>query len=220
MKRSIIDVFLLAQNRLLREALGKILQKKHDVRIVGASAFSAEVLKEIATASPQVLLFDSMSVALSGYEFIAEVRQALPEMKVVMIGMGHDREGFFRCVRAGVSGYVLEEASAVEVALAVRAVTDNEAVCPPGLCLALFEYLARQSSQLPSFHIKRQLGLTSREQQLVQMIGRGLTNKEIAARLNLAEQTVRNHVHRMLRKLSASDRLEVVERCRSEGLAV
>ena len=74
--------------------------------------------------------------------------------------------------------------------------------------------------QVPSFHVKVSLGLTNREQQLVLLIGRGMTNKEIASQLCLAEQTVRNHVHRMLRKVGANDRLAVVEMCRMHGLPV
>ena len=73
---------------------------------------------------------------------------------------------------------------------------------------------------MPNFHVRTKLGLTNREQQLVGLISRGLTNKQIAAELGLAEQTVRNHVHRMLRKLGASHRLAMVDICRMEGAAV
>lgn len=73
---------------------------------------------------------------------------------------------------------------------------------------------------MPSFHARQRLGLTNREQQLVGLISQGFSNKEIANHLQLAEQTVRNHVHRMLRKLGASHRLEVVDICRTEGIPV
>jgi DNA-binding NarL/FixJ family response regulator len=102
----------------------------------------------------------------------------------------------------------------------VRAVANGEAACPAQLGASLFRYVARQSDHVPSFQVKVRLGLTSREQQLVGLIGRGLTNKEIAGQLQLAEQTVRNHVHRMLRKVGANDRLAVVEVCRMQGLPV
>jgi len=97
-------------------------------------------------------------------------------------------------------------------------VTEGEAVCPPSLCLDLFDYVCQQSRLLPNFRVKQQLGLTRREQQLVEMIGRGLTNKEIAQQLNVAEQTIKNHVHRMLRKVGVNDRLAVVDLCRTQGL--
>jgi len=99
-------------------------------------------------------------------------------------------------------------------------VANGEAACPPHLCAALFRYLARQSNQVPNLNVKLGLGLTHREQQLVLLISQGMTNKEIASQLQLAEQTVRNHVHRMLRKVGASDRLAVVELCRLQGMPV
>jgi len=213
-----VNVFILAENRLLREALTRILSKKSDIRVVGASAFSPQVVEQITTAVPDVLLSDSAAVALSELRLVQEVRAVVPGLKVVMIGMDADREIFLRAVRDGVVGYVLKDASAMEIAAAVRCVASSEAVCPPQLCLVLFEQMAQQA-QIPSFHIKSGLGLTRREQQLVQMIGRGLTNKEIATQLNLSEQTVKNHVHRMLRKVGATDRLGVVERCRTHGLS-
>jgi DNA-binding NarL/FixJ family response regulator len=213
-----LDVFLLAQNRLLREALSRLLGKKAGIRVVGSSPFEGEVLESIRVTQPEILLFDSMSLSLSGAGFVGLVHRDLPAVKVLMIGMPADRDIFLRSVRDGAVGYVLENASALEIVAAIRSVSNNEAVCPAKLCAALFDQVARQSTAVATFHIKQQLGLTTRQQQLVQMIGRGLTNKEIASQLNLAEQTVRNHVHRMLRKLGATDRLQVADLCRSEGL--
>src|SRR5437660_6628664 len=180
-----ISVFILAENRLLREALTRLLNKKTDIRVVGASAFSPQVVGQVAAAAPEVLLSDSAAVGLSDLQLIPEVRTAVPGLKVVMVGMEANRETFLRAVRDGVVGYVLKDASAMEVAAAVRSVAVEEAVCPPVLCLALFEYFAQQNRSLPNFQIKQQLGLTRREQQLVEMIGRGLTNKEIAQELNV-----------------------------------
>jgi DNA-binding NarL/FixJ family response regulator len=214
-----VQVFILAENRLLREALTRILSKKSDIHVVGASAFSPDVVAQISGAGPDVLLSDSAAVALSELRLVSEVRAAVPGLKVVMIGMESDQEIFLRAVRDGVVGFVLKDASAMEVAAAVRSVANHEAVCPPSLCMALFERVANQnqSAHPTSFVMRHSLGLTRREQQLVQMIGRGLTNKEIASQLNLSEQTVKNHVHRMLRKLGASDRLGAVEICRAPG---
>jgi DNA-binding NarL/FixJ family response regulator len=212
-----IQTFILAENRLLREALTRILSKKSDIRVVGASAFSPQIVEVISSSGPDILLSDSAAVALSDLRLVSEVRSAIPGLKVIMIGMEAERETFLRAVRQGAVGYVLKDASAMEIAAAVRAAAHDEAVCPPGLCLTLFEHVAAQDSQVPIFQIKQSLGLTRREQQLLQMISRGLTNKEIALQLNLSEQTVKNHVHRMLRKLGASDRLAAVELCRLQG---
>jgi DNA-binding NarL/FixJ family response regulator len=212
-----IDVFLLAENRLLREALTRIFSKKSDVRVVGSAAFCPEVADQIVEADPHVLVFDSMPLALSDLGVIPELRRLLPQLKVLMIGMERDRDLFLRSIQEGAAGYVLKDASALEVAHAVRAVFNDEAVCPPDLCMTLFQYVSRLPRLLPNYQARAQLGLTRREQQLVKMIGEGLTNKEIAQALNVAEQTVKNHVHRMFRKVGATDRLAVVELCRSQG---
>jgi two-component system, NarL family, response regulator DevR len=135
-----------------------------------------------------------------------------------MIGMEVDKGTFLRTIREGVVGYVLKEASALEVVAAIRSVANGEAICPPTLCMTLFKYVSSQWAQVPNVQIKRDLALTRREQQLLQMLGLGLTNKEIAAQLFLSEQTVKNHVHRILRKVGVSDRMEVVEACRLQGL--
>jgi len=213
-----IDVFLLAENRLLREALGRVLSKKNDIRVLAASAFATAVVAEVADCKPHVLLIDSAVFACSDVRVVTAIRQISPAVKILMIGMENDEQTFLRCVRAGVTGYLLKDASAIEIAAGVRSVAYEEAVCPPRLCSALFDYVAKQRAQMPTLRAKVQFGLTRREQQLVQMISGGLSNKEIASQLNLSEQTIKNHVHRVLRKLGAGDRLSAVEFCRQEGI--
>ena len=212
-----ISVFLLAENRLLREALAKILNKKTDITVVGSAPLSSGVVLKITASSPQVLLFDPPHNTRGECSIIPPLRKALPTLKVVMIGMDPDKELFLRAVRDGIAGYVLKDATAPEVADAVRSVAENQAVCPAGLCQALFEYVARQPPAYPNLLVKHHMGLTRREQQLVEMIGRGLTNKEIAVTLGLSEQTIKNHIHRMLRKVGASDRLAAAEMCRTDN---
>lgn len=211
------QVFILAENRLLREALARILNKKNDVLVVGSSAFSPTVVEQMRAVAPEVLLTDSAALALSDLHLLQEVQQVLPSLKVVMIGMEADAATFLRAVCDGVVGYVLKEASALEVAAAVRSAANGEAICPSTLCLQLFRAYSKQCSQPRSFLLRRNLGLTRREQQLVPLVGRGATNKEIASELGLSEQTVKNHVHRILQKVGADDRMTMVEICCAPG---
>jgi len=213
-------VFLVAENRLLREALARILDKKNDLTVAGSCAMSPSAMEQIGSASPDVVLLDSFTAGSAHLQFIRDVQRQLPDVNVVMIGMEDEEQTFLRTVREGALGYVLKDASSLEVVGAVRAVANGEAVCPPHLCAALFRYVARQSNQVPNLNVKVGLGFTQREQQLVMLISQGMTNKEIASQLQLAEQTVRNHVHRMLRKVGANDRLAVVELCRLQGMPV
>jgi DNA-binding NarL/FixJ family response regulator len=213
------SVFLLAQNRLLREALSRILSNKSDVAVVGSGTVSDGVLDLIVTAEPDVLIFDSYSTSIPHVHFVREVQQRLTALKLIAIGMDADSQNFLYAIREGVMGYLARDASALEVIAAVRTVANGGAVCSPELCAFLFRFAAQQN-QMPNFRVRERLGLTSREQQLVGLISRGLTNKEIAQQLQLAENTVRNHIHRMLRKLGVSHRLAVVDACRMEGISV
>lgn len=206
------QLYLLAENRLFREALTRILNKKGDIRILGAASLNAGSETRIAELKPDILLADPSVLVSSAAEVVSNLRRALPHLRIVMIGMDSDPEMFLHAVQEGAHGYLLKDASATEVAFAVRAVINHESVCPPGLVSILFDSVARSCAAFPTARVRRRLGLSRREQQLIHMISEGLTNKEIASRLGLSEQTVKNHVHRMLRKVGANDRLTIVER--------
>ena len=208
-----IHIFLITQNRLLGEGLTKVIGERGNIHVLGAAAFSGETMGRIAAERPDVLLVDSMVDVASGLEIIPEVRRHVPDSKVVLIGMSPDRELFLNAVQEGVVGYVLTDASSKDVVDAVLAVARGMAVCPPEFYITLFHVI----STGVSFHRGGRLGLTRREQQLVAMIGRGLTNKEIASELNLSEHTIKNQVHRMLRKVGVNRRLAIVELCRKSA---
>jgi DNA-binding NarL/FixJ family response regulator len=217
---AVAAVYLLAENRLLREALLRILSKKGDIQVVGAGSYGPEIFQQIVATRANVVVLDSVAPVLAENGAVRELLRLNPALSVVMVGMEAEEAIFLRAVQAGALGYVLKDASAVEVAKTIRAVAAGEAVCPPMFSVALFQWVARHKPAIPSLHLKNTLGLSRREQQLAGLIQQGLTNKEMASRLNLSEQTVKNHVHRMLRKLGAPDRLAIVEVCRNEGLNV
>jgi DNA-binding NarL/FixJ family response regulator len=206
-----VNIYLLAQNRLLLEALARILRKRAEFSVVHAAAYSPESVGLIGDLGCEVLLVDSSVTDAFGFQLVQETLAAVGGLKALMIGMEEDEETFLKAVSAGAAGYVLKDASALDVVAAIRAISRDEAVCPPRLCRSLFRYVAGTCTSLPNMRVKSQLGLTRRQQQLVPLLAQGLTNKEIALQLNLSEQTVKNHVHRMLQKVGADDRLSVVE---------
>ena len=212
------SVFLLSGNRLLREALTRILGKRMDMRVAGAAAHSPQALQQIAESGCEILLLDP--IAVSDLQFAREVTRMLPSIRVILIGMEDDEATFLRAVQSGAIGYVLKDASALDVVAAVRAVAEDGAVCPPRLCRSLFRHVHQESTALPNVRVKVHLGLTRRQQQLIPLIAQGLTNKEIASQLHLSAQTVKNHVHRMIRKVGVGDRLAVVELVRMQGFLV
>lgn len=210
------DVFLLAENRLLREALIRLLTKRSDIRVVGANPYSPSVHDEVVASSPQIIVLDSTGLMFSKARLIPSLRAAIPDLRVVMVDMDSDENTFLHAVREGVVGYVLKDASAMEVAATIRAVAMGEAVCPPALSMTLFRSVAQMAPPVSTFAWGADLGLSRREQQMVELLRERLTNKEIAARLNLSEQTVKNHVHHILRKIGAPNRSTIIERFETE----
>ncbi len=205
------SVFLVAGNRLLRESLTRLLERKGNFEICGVSPRLPDTPSAVAAADPDILILDSLTARLSDCSLISEVTCAIPKIEVVLIDMDDDPECFLECVRAGAAGYILKDASAAEVVAGIRAVAEGHAICPPQLCKHLFRAFSRQWTAMPSARIKLELGLTRRQQQLVPLIAQGLTNKEIATNLRISEQTVKNHVHDIMKRVGANDRLQVIE---------
>lgn len=210
------EVFLLAENRLLREALIRLLSKRSEVRVVGSNPYSPAVHHEIVAARPQIILVDASGLTSSKSTLITALRTAIRNLRIVMVDMDPDEQVFLNAVRAGIAGYVLKDASASEVAATIGAVAKGRAVCPPSLCMALFRCVMQQAFAQPATPWGADLGLSRREMEMLELLRLRLTNKEIALRLNLSEQTVKNHVHNTLRKVGAPNRFSVVELC--EGM--
>jgi two-component system, NarL family, nitrate/nitrite response regulator NarL len=214
-----IRVFLLIENRLLREALVRLLRKRSDLTVVGQSGQADLAAQGILDANCDVLVIASFQADWLPANLTLESVGQLG-FKVVLIGMDCDEEQFLATVRAGVTGYLLKDASASDVLNAVRAVFRGEAVCPPQLCHTLFRFVAQMAREMPAQGSPSRPELTLRQQQLVALVAKGLTNKEIASRLNLSEFTVRNHIHRILKQVDAESRSEAVDVIRASGYAI
>jgi two-component system response regulator DevR len=209
-----ISVFLMASNRLLRETLAKLLIRRGEIKVSGVSPCVQDAFSLIGTSGADVLILDSVSARPSECALISQTNNQFPHIKVVLIDMEDDPEIFLECIRAGASGYLLKDASAAEVISGVCAVAQGQAICPPQLCAHLFDAFSRQQVGAPSARVRLDFGLTRRQQQIVPLIGQGLTNKEIASTLNLSEQTVKNHVHGIMRCVGVKNRMEVIDATR------
>jgi len=209
-----IRVYLLIENRLLREALGRLLRKRVDFQVVGVSEFREVSAPDLNAANCDVLVIDFFDPKCLP-SHVSTGSSDTPDVKTVLIGMNGDSE--HDAFRAGVNGYLLKDASAAEVIAAIRATVHGECVCPPKLSATLFRQLAQGDSQSTIRPLGARPELTLRQHQLVSLIEQGLTNKEIAAKLHLSEFTIRNHVHRILRQFSARSRREAVDVIRSRS---
>jgi two-component system, NarL family, response regulator LiaR len=214
-----LNVYLVAENRLLREALLRLLQKRADFTVIGDSDSPEIAAGEIAASFCNVLLIDSLALLYAMRVNPPPIGQ--PEestLRIVLFGMNEDREMFLKAVHAGVTAYLLKDASAADVISAVRRVAEGEAVCPPRLCFALLQHVLKHSILARSaLLLEPKFNLTRRQQELVELLLQKLTNKEIAAKMNLSEFTVKGHVRRIMRQLEATNRYEAVEMIRANG---
>src|SRR5271170_7841883 len=194
---SVAKVFILCANRLLRESIARILAKRTDFEIVTAQTDPSTSCEQVRDSGADVLVLDSLDFLLDNFGSPSTAGENDQSAKSVLIAMTDDRSSF------------LQNASAADVVSAIRTVAEGHAVCPPHYTEVLFDYVATQTVEFPSSQKHAQWGLTRREQQLIPLIGRGLSNKEIANHFNISEQTVKNHIHRTLRKMGVADRLSI-----------
>ncbi len=214
-----VSVYLLTENRLLRDTLARLLRKRSEINVVGVNRRSETVKDEILSSHCDVVLTDYFdSTARSS--FLQDVRDHDPGVKLLLFGMNEDSDVFLKAVFLGICGYLLKDASAAEIVAAVRAAVRGEATCPPSLCMALIQHLSRKgSNKLETLEPQNddRKALTPRQLQLIRLVANGLTNKEIAANLNLSQFTVKNHIRRVMRQMEAASRHDAVNLVRATG---
>jgi two-component system, NarL family, response regulator DegU len=213
------NLYVVAENRLLRETLIRLFRKRGDLTVVGHSSYSDSVPEQIASTQADLLLLDWINPNHKSDDLICDIRESSPQIRVVLFGMDEDADIFLQAVRLGVNGYVLKNASSSELIDAVRAVAQGEATCPSKFCKVLFQAIASEATQRSAIADQRagmRFELTQRQRQLMSLVAMGLSNKEIAANLNLSEFTVKNHIYRVMKHVDAQNRHEAVTLIRAD----
>ena len=205
--KSLIRVFLLVENRLLRQALSHLCRKQGALQIVGETGRDGIGPQQIGQSQCDVVILDFFDPK---WLPCSPTRQGTGEIKVILIGMENDDQQFLEAAKAGVVGYLLKDASASEVIAAIRATSRGEAICPPRLCLTLFQWVAQSTSRAKELAVRLPT-FTLRQRQLIDLVAKGMSNKEIANELKLSAFTVRNHLHRILKVSGVGTRREAVD---------
>jgi DNA-binding NarL/FixJ family response regulator len=214
-----IRIFLLLRNRLLREALGRLLRKRTNLVVVGCSGPDGATPQTLLESQCDVLVLDFFDARWLPANLRLEWND-LSSMKSLLIDMTSDSELFLAAVRGGVTGYLLRESSFLDVVAAVSVIFHGGAICPPELGALLFNFVSHAVSSCVIPSVSERPKLTIRQRQLMTLVAKGLTNKEIASRLNLSEFTVRNHIHRILKQVVADSRSHAVDIILSHGYSL
>jgi DNA-binding NarL/FixJ family response regulator len=205
-----------AEYKLLNGALLRALSRRTDIEVVGVPPDELSLCELLSKDAPDLFLFTSTGNLAEDISLIRKIRTKAPSVRIVMFATASEPT-VLQYVCAGIRGYLLPDTSPADVVEALLAVHAGSAVCPSSLCGILFRYFEREGTCLPSGAVRQWLGLTRREQQLIPLIAEGLTNKEIANRFCLSEQTVKNHLYRMKHKVGADNRLGIVQTCHMQG---
>jgi DNA-binding NarL/FixJ family response regulator len=192
---------------LFRRGLELVLAVEPDLEVVGEAADGIEAIDMAAELAPDVVLMDVRMPGVGGIEATRRIRTEQPMTKVVMLTVSEDEEDLFDAIRAGATGYLLKEVSIEEVAYTVRAVARGQALVSPSMAAKLLTEFNLLSRRVAEQHGDAPR-LTDRELEVLRLVAKGMSNKEIAAELVIAENTVKNHVRNILEKLELRTRME------------
>jgi DNA-binding NarL/FixJ family response regulator len=192
-----------------------MLTELDDINVVGSAESGRETLDQIQKSRPNVALIDIGMPDKDGLDITQALHKDLPEVKVIILGMPDLTEEIMTCIEAGAAGYVLKEASFEYLVESIHSVQRGEPFCSPRMAASLFSRVAELAREkIPENAIK----LTRREVEVINKIAEGFSNKEIAYKLSIELQTVKNHVHNILDKLQLQNRLEAVQYARERKL--
>ncbi|MFD1932056.1 response regulator [Nonomuraea mangrovi] len=211
-----IRVLIADDQGMVRTGFTVFLSSQPDLEVVGEAANGQEAIERVAELKPDVVLMDVRMPVMDGLEATRRL-MAAGETKVLILTTFDLDDYVYEALRAGASGFLLKDASAAQLAEAVRVVAAGEALIAPAVTKRLIHEFARLGGpRAPS--VKRLAELTERETEVLTLIAQGLSNQEIADRLVVAEQTVKTHVGRVLTKLDLRDRAQAIVYAYETGL--
>ena len=202
-----ISVALIEDNRLVREGLTALLNQVADFTVVAAEASAGSAM--LKKANSDVILLDVGLWDDDSLRVAEMVLKEHPEAKVIIMDLLPMHEDIVEYVNAGVSGFILKDASADDLIETIRSVASGAHVLPPEMTSTLFSQIAKEALVKGRAVAMESVRMTSREREVIALIGEGLSNKEIAARLNIATHTVKSHVRNVMEKLALHTRLQI-----------
>ncbi|MDX2182913.1 MAG: response regulator transcription factor [Gemmatimonadaceae bacterium] len=213
--QSPISVALIEDNRIVREGMVALMSRREELRIVAAGPNLSTV--DRLPEPPQVLLLDIGLEHADSLAVAHDARSGIPESRVIVMDVLPADEELVSFVNAGVRGFVMKDATVDDLVATIEAVANGTNVLPPVMLSSLFSQIARETIRRGRPAVAEASQMTPRERQVVLLIGEGLSNKEIAARLQIATHTVKSHVRNVMEKLSLHTRLQIAAYLHSDA---
>ena len=197
-----IRVFLLDDHEIVRRGVRELLEAERDIQVVGEASTAAEALARVPATRPDVAVLDVRLPDGNGVAVCRDLRSAMPELRCLMLTSFADDEALFDAIMAGAAGYVLKQIRGNDLIGAVRTVASGGSLLDPRAAAAVMERMRTPKAADPL------AALTDQERRILELIGEGLTNRQIGERMFLAEKTVKNYVSNLLSKLGLQRRTQ------------
>jgi two-component system NarL family response regulator len=203
-----IRVLLVDDQSLLRMGFRLILDAEPDIEVVGEAGDGVSAVELVVETMPDIVLLDVRMPKRSGLEACMRIKEQAPSARIIMLTVSDEEGDLYEAVKNGASGYLLKDSSIEEVAQGIRVVAEGQSLISPSMAAKLIDEFKTMSrpdrSQGPA------LKLTERELDVLRLVAKGLSNRDVAHRLAMSENTVKNHVRNMLEKLQLHSRMEAV----------
>ncbi len=216
-----IRILVVDDHSLFRRGLTALLAQEPGLQVIGEAADGGEALRRAAELQPDVVLLDNHMPGVRGVDLLPQLREAAPQAQVLMLTVSEDEQDLADALRGGAQGYLLKTIDGAELSAALQRAMNGEAVVSAEMTHKLvraFRASSAPAGSVPAAPPAVDPGLSPREQDILKLIARGDSNKEIARELGIAETTVKIHVQHILRKLDLSSRVQVAVWASERGL--
>ena len=210
-----LRVLVADDHPMFRHGMIALLEAAPEFTVVGEAATGDEAVNLATELQPDVILMDIRMPGVNGIEATRRIVYTSPHIRILIVSMSDDDASIFTAMRAGARGYVQKDAQKADMLRAIRAVGSGEAIFSPGIASRLMDFFAEPRPAAPALAFPE---LTDREREVLALIAEGHSNTEIAARLVLGANTVRNYVSNIFGKLQVADRAQAIVRAREAGL--
>ncbi len=212
-----IRVLLADDHALFREGLAGIISTQPDMAVVGEAGDGLETIVKANELKPDLVLMDIQMPGCDGLEATLKIKKELPKTVVVVLTVREEEEKLFEAIKSGAQGYLLKSIRSRELLDMLRGAMRGEAAISPTLAGQMLEEFRRISRQIPKDNQDKPVDLTNREQEVLSLVARGLSDKQIAVQLTISLHTVKSHLRNILSKLQVNSRREAAWLAKSKG---
>jgi DNA-binding NarL/FixJ family response regulator len=211
-----IRILLIEDNRILREGITDMIKGHRDIKVVAVSDGRHDTLSKARTIKPSMVLMDLGLASQNSLDVLQSMKKEFPAVKIIGMGLAPAQADIMEFVQGGADGFILKDATVENMITTIRSVDGGETVLPLPMTASLFFQVAEHALLKGKRNLNGATRMTQREKEIIALIVDGMSNKQIAGKLNIATFTVKSHVHNILEKLALHSRLQIANFSRDE----